>query len=408
MLSKEEIRELKKTHQDLEKRMEKIGIRQRLAIVKLSKQLKLLMAEIESAQEKEKSTWNPAVSTRVKMAKRGVELSKDLVYFERWAAGESGKGNISEDTGKKLALIARLAREGKMEAAKKEFAYFEEIIELNERHEKAEEGIKENSRVLRKEQLRLEKILTDISELENETIDLEKVRSYEELLKNLEMLKKSREAYLHSLLSRPIAELICEMEKHSLKEHCPSFPEKEEMAGLQQFFSDYPSFGKYDVGQLCECLGYNEKKLSYLCPETSRFRRIVAGNAGFFESIRSLGQSGFLAVDGWNEKTLDFYSGMGEREKKIVEEIRRLGKDRRSYEEEYEKSRQLQKRKEELSKYPRKELEGERECIRRLIELLDSRNPDQKTLESGNRKTEKCTEKQGLLSAIGSFFRKLE
>jgi hypothetical protein len=376
----------------------RIGMGQRTATAKLSKQLKSLMAEIESVLEKEKSAWNPAVSTRMKMAKRGVELSKDLVYFERWASGEFEKGNVSEDAGKRLVLIARLIRQGKMQAAKKEFDFFDEFIGLNDRYEKAEEALKEEGRELRKERNRLEKILADISGLEKETFDMEKVRRHEELVKSLEMLKKSREAYLHSLLSKPVAELLDEMELQSLKEHCPSFPGKEEMAGLKRFFSDYPSFGRYDVGQLCECLGYSEKKLSHVCPETTRFRKIVAGNAGFFEAVRLLGQTGFLAVDDWNEKTLDFYSKMGDGERKIVEGMRRLGEERRSYEEEYEKMRQLGKRREELSKYSKNDLDAELKAVVRLIELLDSGDPDRKAGETA--------ERQGLLSIFGSLFRK--
>lgn len=395
MISEEEIRELKKTHKDLAKRVETIGTSHRPATVKLSKQLKLLIAEIEDVQEKGKTVWNPAVSTRIKMAKRAMELSKDSVYFERWAASEFQKGNLPEATGKRLASIARLAREGKIPAAKEEFAYFNGIIKLSDSYEKAEEDLKESGRALRREQLRVEKLLADISELENETIDQEKVRRHGELEKGLDSLRRSRDAYLHSLLSKPVAELLRELE--GLKEHCPSFPENEAMAQLKQFFSDYPSFGRYDVGQLCECLTYSEKKLSHICPETSRFRKIVASNAAFFEAVRSFAQAGFLAVDGLDERTLDFYSAMGESERKTVEDLRSLGKERRAYEEEYEKSRRLAKRREELAKYSKKELEAELKDVARLIEFLDSGNPDRKA---------ESAEKSGLLSMFGSLFRK--
>jgi hypothetical protein len=233
--------------------------------------------------------------------------------------------------------------------------------------------------------------------LENESVDHEKVRRHGELEKDLESLRKSRSAYLHSLLSKPVADLLPELEGHSLKEHCPSFPGKEEMALLKQFFSDYPSFGAYSAAQLCECFTYSEKKLSHVCPETSRFRKIVVGNAAFFEAVRSFAQTGFLAVDGLDERTLDFYATMGESERKIVEDLRRLGKDRRSYEEEYEKSRRLAKRREELAKYSKKELEAELKEVGRLIEFLDSGDPDRKV---------ETAEKSGLLSVFGSLFRK--
>jgi hypothetical protein len=401
MLSEEEIRELIRTHRDLEGRLERFGTAQRPATVRLSKQLKLLMAEIESMQEKEKNTWNPAASTRVRMAKRAVELSKDLVYFERWAGSEFDKGNLSKDVAKRLVLVASLARSGKMQEAKKEFGYFEEIIELNDRHEKAGEELGEGGKELRREKHRMEIVLSEISDLENDSVDQEKVRKHLELMKSLENLRKAREAYLHSLISKPVTDLLAEMEVQSLKDYCPSFPSEEELANLMKFFHDYPSFGRFDVGQLCECFGYSEKKLSHICPETTRFRKLVAGNAVFFEAIRSLGQTGFLAVEGGDAKTLDFYARMGEIERKCVEEIRRLGKERRSYEEEYERSRQHEKRREELSRYSKGELEAELKSVGRLIELLDSGDPNRKIQDSGGN-----AEKPGLLSIIGSIFGK--
>lgn len=226
MLSAEEIDRLKKELHDLEERMENIGTDQRSTVLRLSERLIELIGEIEATNEKEKSLWNPAAITRMKIAKKGFELFKGLNYFEREVAGEFEKGNVPEDAGRRFILIAKLIKESKMQSAKKELEYFEEIIESSRRYEKAAEEMKEKERILRREQLKIEKILAEMSELEKDVVDLEKVRRYEELSGNLEKLKRARETYLHSLLSMPVVELLGEIEKHPLKEHYQIFPEK--------------------------------------------------------------------------------------------------------------------------------------------------------------------------------------
>ena len=375
MLSAEEILKLKREYHSLEKRMEKIEKNQRFTIVKLSEQLKKLMMDIESLREKGKNMWNPDRNELIKISRKGAGLYKELDYFEIGVASEFEKGNISEDVGKRFMSVGKLIKHNKMDPAKKEFEYFEEIIELSKRYERSEEEMKENGRSLEREQLRIEKILTAMSELEKETVDLEKVRRYEDLLTNLEKLEKIRGTYIHSLISEPVVELLGDIEKYSLKDYYLSFPGKDEMTELKEFFSEYPSFGKRNADQLCEFFGYSEKKLSYVCPETSRFRRVVMGNKNLFETICSLEKTTFLAVDDENEKIMDFYADRIEGAKEIVERIRELRKEKYSYREEYEKRKRIEKRKEELSKYSKNEMEAELRGIKHLIELLHSDHP---------------------------------
>jgi hypothetical protein len=371
MISAEEISEFKRAYHNLEKRMKKIE-KDPSTVVKLSKSLKGLMENIESTHEKEKNTWNPAVSTRMKIAKKGFKLSKKLNYLEREVAKEFEGGNISEEEGKKFISIIKSIKTNQVHIAKKEFEYFEEILELTKEYERAEEEMKEKDQLLRREQLKIKNILAEMSELEKETIDLEKVRKYKELFKNLEKLEKTRETYLHSLLSEPVAKLLEDIEKQSLRDYYQEFPKKGEITKLKEFFFEYPVFGKCNVGQLCEFFGYSEKKLSHVCPETSKFRRIVLGNRKFFETIHTLKQTSFLAVDDENEKVMDFYAKRTEGAQKTVEQIRQLGKEKLSYRQEYEKSKRIEKRKKELSKYSKKELETELENTEKLLESLHS------------------------------------
>ncbi|MCX6776294.1 MAG: hypothetical protein NT130_05605 [Candidatus Micrarchaeota archaeon] len=375
MLSAEEILELKREHHSLEKRMEKIEKNRLSAIVRLSERLKELMADIESIREKGKNMWNPDLNTRIKLSKKGARLYKELNYFVMEVASEFEKGNIPEDAGKRFMSVAKLIKDNRMDPAKKEFEYFGEIIELSKRYEKTEEEMKEKDRILKREQARIETILAEMSELERETVDLEKVLSYENLSKNLEKLEKLRETYIHSLLSEPVVELLGDIEKYSLKDYCQALPGKDELAELKEFFSEYPAFGKCNVSQLCEFFEYSEKKLSHICPETSRFRRLVVGNKNLFETILSLEKTTFLAVDDENEKVMDFYAERIEGAQEIVEQIRQLRKEKYFYREEYEKNKKIEKRKEELSKYSKNGLEAELRDIEHLLELLHSNRP---------------------------------
>lgn len=374
MLSAEEIIALKKERNSLEKELEKIKKPQLHTIVKLSEQLRELMREIKSVREKEKNLWNPDLNTRIKISKKGAGLYKELNYLESDVASEFEKGNISEDAGKRFMSVGKLIKDNRMDRAENEFEYFEKIIELSKRYRKIEEDIQEKDRILRKEQLRIEKILADMRELEKETVDSEKVSRYEELLKNLEKLEAFRSAYINALISKSAVELLESIEKYSLKEHYPPFPGKEELAELKSFFSEYPVFGRCSASQLCEFFGYSEKKLSHVCPETSKFKKVVLGNKNLFEGICSLDKTDFLAVDDENENVMNFYSERIEGAKEVVDRIREMRKEKYSYRQEYEKKERIERKKEELSKYSKNQLEGELGEIKHLIELLNFGN----------------------------------
>lgn len=419
LASAEEIMELKKARHILERRMETVEKSQRPTVVRLSGQLGEIIEGIESAREKEKTMWNPAISTRIRLARKGMLFAKELSRFEMEVAGEFENGNISEDAGKRFVSIVKLIRGSKMQVVKEELGYFEEIAALGREYERTEEEMKEKDRVLKREQLRVEKILEEIAGLEKETIDLEKVRRYEELLESLEKLKALRATYIRSLVSKPVVELLGEIEVRSLKDYYPAFPSKEAATGLKQFFFEYPVFGSCSPGQLCEFFDYSEKKLSHICPETSKFRRVVMGNRNLFETIGALEQTSFLAVDDGDEKALDFYARKVEGAQGIVERIRELKKEKHADAEEYEKCRRIEKRKGELSKYRKAELEAKLEETRRLIGLLNSEatEPDswgkqEPSAREGVGEREETAQKKesegegGLLSGIGKFLKK--
>ncbi len=396
MTSAEEIRGLKRARRNLEQRLEKIEKSQRAAVVRLSGQLGEIIEGIASAQEKEKSMPNATFSKRVRLAKKGMLLGKELSHFEIEVVSEFDKHNISEESGKKLISITKLIRDNNMQAAKERLKYFEEIAALSKEYETIEGEIEKKDRLLKREQLRIEKILEEMAWLEKETIDMEKVRRHEELLKNLEKLKGLRAAHMRSLISKPVAELLGEAELQPLKGQYAVFREKEDIAQLRQFFSDYPVFGKCNASQICESFEWSEKRLSHVCPETSRFKKVVLGNRNLFETLGALEHTEFLAVDIENEKVLDFYARDVEGAREAIERIRQLKKGGNSDREEYEKSRRMEGRREELAGYSRTALDAELKNIRSLLEILHSEVPE------GN-----AEENRGGFPGIGTFIKKL-
>jgi hypothetical protein len=396
MTGAEEIRELKKALRILERRMEKIEKGQRPTVVMLFEEMDEIMGGIVSVQEKGKAMSNLAISPRIKLAKKGIVLGKELIRFEMGLVSEFESHNISEDVEKRFISIIKLIRDNKMPAAEEELRYFGDIAALHKEHEMAKEEISRKDQALRKEQLRIEGILEEMAGLEKGANDPEKARRYEELLESLERLKGLRAAYIQSLLAKPVAELLGEATDHPLGEYCSGFREKEKMAELRQFLSDYPVFGKCSASQICELFGSSEKKLSHVCPEVSRFKKAVLGNRDLFETVGSLEQTAFIAVDDGNEETLDFYASNVDGAKDAVERIRQLKKEKDSNREEYEKGRLIGKRREELAKYSKTELENELKAVRNLQDLLHSDNLE-----------ENAGEGRGPLPGIGAFIKKL-
>lgn len=394
MVSAKEIEDLKRERLSLERRMGRIDERQRPIILGLAQRLKELMAEIESTLEKEKSMWNPAVITRIKVAKKGYELSKGLNHFEVDVAQGFEKGDISKDEGKRFIRIAKLIKESKMPAAKDEFMYFEEFTGVCKEYERVGKELEEKEASLRRERIRIERVIAEISELEDAKIDPEKVRRYDVLAESLDKLKTIRERYIDSLLSMPVVELLPEIEKHSPEDYFSGFPAKEEIEGLKRFFQDYPAFGRCDAKQLCEYFTFSEKKLSHVCQETTRFRKVVMGNRTFFETLSSLKQTPFLAVVDEDEKVLDFYSKNIADAGPIVARIRELRGEKLIDMKEHERSERIVKRKAELSGYPKSDLEAQLKGIDHLLGILRSEKPPKDPEE-------------GLLSAFGSFLKRV-
>jgi hypothetical protein len=390
MNSADEISELKKGLSILKHKMEKIGESQRPAVIRLSNQLKEIIEGIESVQENEKNITNTAMSIRMRLAKKAMLLGKGLRHFEMDVQSEFEKDLLSEDSGDRFMSILKLIRENKMQLAKEGMAYFEEIVAINTEYETAEEEIRKKDRVLRKEQFRIQKALEEMAQLEKEKIDIEKVRRHEELLKSLEKLGALRAQYIQSLVSKPVAELLGETEFPPLREYYGELLENGGINQLRQFLSDYPDFGKCNAIQIREFFDCSEKKVSHICPETSRFKKIILGNRGLFEAIGSLEQTSFLAVDDNNEESLDFYAKNINGAQEIVENIRQMKTEKDSYREEYEKSRVLDKRREELGKYSKSDLENELKELGSLLELLHSESAPE----------EKKEEKRGLFNEI--------
>lgn len=394
----EKLSQLKEKHYALEERIREIGKDQFQTSVTLSQELAELIGEIESTQEREKIPSNQVLSAKIKIMKYGIKLSKRLKYFEEVVVIQFDKGNITKEFGRSLISVTKQIKNNKMLLAKSQLEQFQEVIELNREYEVSKEELEAESRALKKEQYHIKELLAELSWLESQSVDLEKARKHEDLLEKLRELEKIRATYLHSLISEPISALL--EDAYSLKEHFPIFPAEAEMAEIRSFFSEYPAIGRYGVGQICELLTFSEKKLLHICPETSKFKKIILGNKKLFDGLHNIEQSGFLAVGNGNEKMMDFYAGRVEGAQPIIEQIRLLKKENPACKSEYEKKKQIEKKKSTLSNYSKGGLEEELKEANSRLEFLHS-EPGQ----GRENKEENNEEKGGLLSKISSFFK---
>ncbi|MFH1306177.1 MAG: hypothetical protein ABIH83_00780 [Candidatus Micrarchaeota archaeon] len=393
MMDKEEIAEFRKKHLDLEKEIKEIGEEQIPTIIKLSKHLKGLMENIEFYHETGEDRKNLHINTKIKIAKRGVRLSKNLINFEGEVVKEFKGGSITESVGRKIISVTKLIKSNKMPNAKQEFDYFQKIMQINAEYEEAEKQMEKIDREFRKERHRIKEIMENMSIVKTQTVDLEKARKYEELLKNLKKLEQIRQRYYSSLASEQITKLLEDAD--SLKDYFQVVPKKEEIDKMRIFFLEYPELGKYNAGQICKLFGYSEKKILHVCPEASRFKSVILSNKKWFEALNDIKQIGFLPVD--DEKTMDYYAKKIEGAKDVVMQIRLLRKEGHSCKEEYEKKKKIERMRKELSGYSRNALEAELEKIESLTELLHASAEEKKEKDS-------IEEEDGLLSKIASFF----
>jgi hypothetical protein len=392
MVSREELSGLRARHSGLERRIGEVGVKQLPATLRLASTLQELIEEVEATQEREQDPRNQALHAKIKVVKYGIKLSKKLNYFEEEIVREFDRGNLTKGMGRKFVSITKHVREQKMQAAKEEFRYFQEIIDLNQEYMDSASEIRGHARALRARKREIKNMLEALSWMEAQPTNPEKLRKYEELQESLEELGRLRAGYIHSLCSMPVAELLGDA---SIRDLLPPLPQGES-AELKKFFSDYPAIGKSGVTGICGMLGFSEKKISHLCPETSRFRKLVLGNKGWFEAMRILEQSGFLALGGASEKMLDFYAENVPGAEKAAARARLLGREKESLAEEYEKSRKIGQKRKELSGRSREGLEAELEDASSLLGFLESKPAGE---------TQNKRENPGLLSRLSSFFK---
>ena len=383
-MDKEEISKFKRTHYELEKRIGKIGKKQCASVARLSEELRDILENIESTIERDKSLWNPDINTKIKLAKRGAKLSKKLKYFEEEVVKEFYAGSISQDMGKKFIEVIRFMQNNKRADANRKFEHLLRVMELNRDYEMSKDEMEKKDGILRKKKQKIIALMEELSQVEGQTVDPDRVMRYEEFSKALQQLEETRGEYLSSLSSEPVAKLLDDSD--SMRDYFAGMPGRKEMAEMKKFFSEYPELGSQRADHICDMLNFNEKKLSHVCQETTRFRKLIRENRNWFEKLSDLRQTKFLEVDDENDKVLDFYSKKGAG--KIVDRIRSLRKDKISCRSEYEKKLELNRKKKKLSAYSKDSLEAELRETDSLIEFLHSPPED-----------------EGLISRVASFFK---
>ena len=391
MITEKEIINLKKDRHELERKIEDIGDKQFPTVVKLSEELDELLDLIDTMRERGKQMENADISPRIKMMKKGVKISKELGAFEANVGTEFEAGRISAEVGKKFIEIIKLIKSNKPDIVEKEFEPFSEVIEINKKYEQVNGELEGVEKVITREQNRINHILDEIKELQNEIIDIEKVKRYAQLTEDMGKLDNSRKKILHEIVAQPIIELITYLESNLLVKYVPNYPKEDQMKEIKKFLSENSELGKKNANLFCEVFGYSDKKLTHICPDITGFKKIVLSNKQFFERLGSLDESEFLSFDEENEKMVNFYIDRINGSKDIIERIK-IQKSKRKDREEYERSKDIQKKKEELSEHSNEKLKKELKEMEILLVILHS-------------ELKKEEKKEGLISRIISLFK---
>lgn len=393
MAVREELLRLKQEYSESKRHMDGLGEKSPSTVIELSEWLGELMEGIEHAKAKGEKMEAAPIIPKMKLMRKSAKLSRGVRHFEAELVSAFDRGDISEGMARRFASVLKQIKSNKLRNAKSEFRYFEELLKHSSRMGRAGQRIEEERSALHKEQARMKGTLEEMGSLEKESFDSAKAQAYGRYLENMEKLKALREEYLHSLSSRPVLEMLAEAERLSLDGH--SFPPigEEEGQELRKFISENPELVGFNAARFCELCDYSEEKLRHICPEVSRFKKVVAGSRGWLESVRNLHSTRFIEVDGRSPKVLEFYAKNVEGAKEAAESVIAFAGEQGACREEHEKARRLKERRKELSKYSREGLEAELAGIRELLELLDS----EVVQDEGP--------KEDFLSKISSFFR---
>ena len=215
---------------------------------------------------------------------------------------------------------------------------------------------------------------------------------YKQYVSNLEKIEKIRFDYLSSLSAESVTTLV---ENQYLVSQIPS-PETQDVSDIRSFLGEYPQVGTLRMLQLTELFSASDAKLSHICAETSKFKRVILENKAFFDNLHNIAQTNFLALNFEDEKVMEFYTKKGAKD--ILAQIKAAASNKEELKAEYEKHQKIQEKKEELKEYSQEQLGSELEQIHSKLELITSEYVPKA-------KSPKAEKGESFFSRIGSFFK---
>jgi len=392
MISRDEILETKQKVHELDEKIGKIGKEQFPSVIRLAGALKEILDGIEGIKQREQAMHDPHVNKRIKLMKQGIKLGKNIKYFEDNIVLEFDAGNLTEEMGKKFVAITKLIKKNQMPVAVLQFKYFEDILDLDEQYAQAKEKLESEEEALQKEEYRIKALQESLLELESQEVDKAKVEEYKQYLANLEKIEKIRFDYLSSLSAESVGTLV---ENQYLISQLPS-PQTQDVSEIRSFLGEYPRVGTLRMLQLTELFSASDAKLSHICAETSKFKRVILENKSFFDNLHNIAQTNFLALNFEDEKVMEFYTKKGAKD--ILAQIKAASTNKEELKAEYEKHQKIEEKKEELKEYSQEQLEAELKQIRSNLELLNSEYMP-------NAQSPRAEKGEGFFSRLGSFFK---
>jgi len=392
MISRDEILETKQKVHELDEKIGKIGKEQFPSVIRLAGALKEILDGIEGIKQREQAMHDPHVNKRIKLMKQGIKLGKNIKYFEDNIVLEFDAGNLTEEMGKKFVAITKLIKKNQMPVAVLQFKYFEDILDLDEQYAQAKEKLESEEEALQKEEYRIKALQESLLELESQEVDEAKVGEYTQYISNLEKIEKIRFDYLSSLSAESVGTLV---ENQYLISQLPS-PQTQDVSEIRSFLGEYPRVGTLRMLQLTELFSASDAKLSHICAETSKFKRVILENKSFFDNLHNIAQTNFLALNFEDEKVMEFYTKKGAKD--ILAQIKAASTNKEELKAEYEKHQKIEEKKEELKEYSQEQLEAELKQIRSNLELLNSEYMP-------NAQSPRAEKGEGFFSRLGSFFK---
>ncbi|MCX6777569.1 MAG: hypothetical protein NT157_01660 [Candidatus Micrarchaeota archaeon] len=339
-----------------------------------------------------------AIDTRVKFSRKVRHKTRDVGRFEQKLVRELDNKRITLKHVQKMAGIIKLLKSNKVDKAREEAGEFCQLLVMRDRLVWISDEVSRKRARIERAKRGISAQLSGLEWIEREPEpDLEKTGGHEGRLRLRESLLMMRLEYMRSLETMPLGELLGKMRDEELgKLGFPALSE-EDMEGLSSFLHKSGLEGKSSE-QLLELAELNPQKLRHLDVDSACFKREVVARKTFLGQIMALHSTGFLALDSKDAPALAYLSEHAEGAREAIAQLVELDKTAGEDELEWERMKQIERKKAELAGVEKTALIGSLRELERLEKILDGK-------EEAVRPEEETKTEKGPLGSILDFLK---